>query len=104
MPQELPEYIQVDGRARIALESLPDTELTKVVERFDALRRYPEQQWPSLGARRLPEDGSTYVLRVSERLLLFFTAHGDHFRIEDFVRQETLDRYFTPRPTPAEQP
>jgi hypothetical protein len=57
-----------------------------------------------VGVRRLDDEAWTHLLRVTTSLLLFFSVHDGQFVIEDFVRQATLDRYFSGRTAAAGQP
>lgn len=94
--------LTIQSRARGAFESLSPEDRDAVQAKFLALSQTPSIDWPAHGVRRL-DDPWTYVARVTDSLLAFFTTDAGRFQIEDFVRQETLDRYFTPRKTPVGQ-
>lgn len=94
MPPAIPGFVDVHPRALAAFQSLPDEERAKVAERFQAIRPLPPERWAHQGVRPLKDDPNVYLSPVGPSLLLFFSVTTDGFLIEDFVRQETLDRFF----------
>jgi hypothetical protein len=75
-----------------------------LLAKVKVLLQTPVEGWTTLGARRLNDDPWGYLLPVTGSLLVFLSRDGDRLVIEDFVRQETLDRFFAARKAPASAP
>jgi hypothetical protein len=102
--QGLPKWVEIDRGAIPAWNTLPDSERKQVIERLEFLRRLPPKNWAEDEARQLKAAEGTYLARVNPSLLLLFlfrAEDGGQFVIENFIRQETLDRYFVPSKAPA---
>lgn len=96
--KELPEWVDVESGAIPAWDLLPPREKKQVAKRFQRLRRLPPERWNKAGAVRLKDTEPIYLLRITPEWVLFFRAEEGHerqFVIENFARQEMLDRYFS---------
>jgi len=103
--KELPEWVDVEGGAIPGWHSLPPSEKKRVVKRFHRLRHLPPERWNKAGAARLKDAEPTYLLRVTPEWVLFFRVEeGRQFVIEDFARQEMLDRFFSAPKESSEKP
>jgi hypothetical protein len=57
----------------------------------------PEKDWPAKGAIRLALPKPTFMLKLGPSLRAFVRPNpGGKPIVQDFVNQETLDRYFKP--------
>lgn len=77
-----------------------------MAERLELLQRHlPPENWTEDEAQRLEAAEATYLARVNPSLLFLFRAEegGRRLVIENFLRQETLDRYFVPSKAPLGQ-
>jgi hypothetical protein len=97
----LPDNVTIDRRALLAFDSLTPQEQEAVASKFRALAKAPVEEWGRLGVRQLDHSDWTHFLAVDSSLRVFFSVEAESFIIQDFVRQETLDRYFRPAATPA---
>jgi hypothetical protein len=96
----LPDFVAVHRRASTAFDALSPAERDRVAATFAALRDRPAEEWPREGVH--PSNGSVQFVRATPNLLVFFSVRpGGRFLIEDFVRQETLDRFFGTPHEPA---
>jgi hypothetical protein len=97
--KELPEWVTLNSGAIPSWISLPTTEQKHVAESLERLRREKRERWIEMGVRRLDDSEPTYLLRVSPELVLYFKLEDDGplVVIENFARQETLDRFFATR-------
>lgn len=97
--KELPEWVTLNSGAIPAWISLPTAEQKHVAERLQHLRRLKPEEWTKAGIRRVDDSVPTYLLRVTSELMLFFKPEegGIRLEIENFARQETLDRFFATR-------
>jgi len=105
--KELPAWVTLNSGAIPSWISLPPAEQKHVAERVQNLRgllNKPEK-WSEAGIRRVDDSTPTYLLRVTPELMLFFKPEegGTRLEIENFARQETLDRFFATRKEPAGQ-
>ena len=91
-------HVTVHHRARIAVDAISDSEREAVFQALEALSAVPPEQWPQPEPQRLDTKPPVYALRVTPELDVFFSlTEPGHLQIEDFVRPETLERYFRPR-------
>jgi hypothetical protein len=89
----LPDFITIHQRALPAFDIISAGERDAVVTKITALRDLPKAQWATEGVHR--GKGPVYFMTVGEDLVVFFSVLPDRrFVIEDFVRQETLERFF----------
>ena len=98
----LPDFVAVHRRALTALDVLTPSERECLAAKFMALRNLPAEEWARQGVRQTQPP--IHVVRVTNNLLVFFSVlPEDRFLIQDFVRQETLDRFFTHPQKPVVQ-
>src|SRR4051794_8687529 len=100
----LPDYLTINSRAVTAFDMLPERERCQVLAGFQKLHGTPPERWEELGVRRIDDESWPYILIANDSLRVFFSVTSDQFVIEDFVRREYLERYFSPRKEPATQP
>jgi hypothetical protein len=98
----LPDFVIVHRRASTALDALSKSERDAIAAMFAALRDLPSKEWAREGVYQ-PSATIPFV-RVTPNLLVFFSVLPDgRFLIQDFVRQETLDRFFATPQEPVTQ-
>jgi hypothetical protein len=98
----LPDFIAVHRRASTALDALSPCERQCLTTKFLALRALPAEEWSRQGVHQV--NAPVHYLRVTNNLLVFFSSLPElRFLIQDFVRQETLDRFFTAPQEPVPQ-
>jgi hypothetical protein len=98
----LPDFVAVHRRASTALDALLQREHDCLAAKFTALRDLPATEWAKEGVRE--QNGSVRRVPVTGDLFALFSVLPDHrFLIQDFVRQETLDRFFTASAAPVPQ-
>lgn len=98
------EQVSVDLSALIATSQMPPAERQRLFHVLRELTNKSPEQWPSDNVRRLATSEPTYLLRFDDQVRVFFRPDGEgRIAIVDFVRQETLDRFFVTAPsgTPA---
>jgi hypothetical protein len=93
------ENVDVDIGALIGWRMLSETERGQLLERFSLLASQPPEAWQGDDVVRLNTPEPLYLLRAAEGLRIIF-RRGPNARIVilDMVLQETLDRYFAPKP------
>jgi hypothetical protein len=90
-------HVTVHRRARIAVDLLSDAERKAVFQTLETLSTVPPEQWPQPEPQRLKAKPPLYALRVTPDLDVFFSiTEPGQLLIEDFVRPETLERYYKP--------
>jgi hypothetical protein len=95
----LPDFVAVHRRALTALDALSPSEHECLAAKFSALQNLPAEEWNRQGVRQAKPP--VYVMQVTNNLLVFFSALPENrFLIQDFVRQETLDRFFAQEQKP----
>jgi hypothetical protein len=89
----LPDFLGVHRRASTALDALSRAERDSLAAKFTALRGLPVEEWAREGVQQL--NAPVHFVRLTANLLVFFSVLPEgRFLIQDFVRQETLDRFF----------
>ena len=100
----LPDFVTVHRRASTAFDVLSEAERDNLAAKFTALHGLPAKGWAQQGVRQTQTKDPWYVVQVTSSLLAFFSVLPDErFLIEDFVRQELLDRYFSSPAKPVAQ-
>ena len=98
----LPDFVTVHRRASTALDALSQRERDCLAAKFTALRDLSAAEWAKEGVRE--QNGSVRRVRITGDLFALFSVLPDNrFLIQDFVRQETLDRFFTASVAPVPQ-
>jgi len=98
IPPSGAERESVDLSALIATSQMPPAERQRLFHLLGELAKRPPEQWPSDNVRRLATPEPTYLLRFDDQVRVFFRPDGEgRIAIVDYVRQETLDRFFAER-------
>lgn len=85
----------VHRRARLAFDDLTASERKALEERIAPLADLPAEKWSSTKAVRLDTSQPLYLLRIDDSLrALVRPGRGGQPEIVDFVRHETLERFF----------
>jgi hypothetical protein len=91
-------HVNVHRRATTAVDLLSASERESLFARLEALKGVPADLWAEQGARRLEPNEPDYLVRVTSDLLALVSADGPgRLTLQDLVRQERLDRFFTAR-------
>jgi len=90
-----PDFVSIHRRALPAVDLLSEVEREAVWQKFRILHTLPRDRWASEGVRRASGDPVIYLVNATPSRVVFFSVPADGaFLLEDFVRQEMLDRYF----------
>jgi hypothetical protein len=78
---------------KIALRTLGEEDRRRVTAWFDHLKNWDNDEIVRSQSHRLASDDSTYLLRTSSDMLIFFTIHKDGIEILDIARGAVLQAF-----------
>ena len=99
-----PEFVRLHRRVVASITTLEPTEREALWRKLTALHNLPPDRWSEEGVTLLPGDDQVYFVPVTDSLRTFISRMPEGgILIEDFVRQEFLDRYFGQSKEPVQQ-